>query len=411
MVEETNNNNFPREWEIVNLNNDDYFKIVMGQSPPSSTYNYDKNGLPFLQGKAEFGSKFPDPFLYCSKPIKIAKKDSILLSVRAPVGDVNIANSKTCIGRGLLAIEINKIKLNNIFIFYYLNFIKKQISSFSSGSTFKSITKNELKRIKILIPDLIEQEKIAEILSTVDNLIEETDVSITKTERFKKGLMQKLLTKGIGHKEFKETEIGLIPKEWEIKKIIDLFDIKTGTTPSTSKKEYWNEGTVNWITPSDMSKINGKLLIEQSERKITEKGLKEAGLNILPVNSIIISTRAPVGYIVVVQNRTTFNQGCKGLMPKNLKIINSLFYAYCLLSKKKLLENYSSGSTFKELSKKALEEFLIPFPPINEQEKIAEILSTVDMRLQLFKEKKQKLQRIKKGLMNNLLTGKIRVKA
>jgi len=208
-----------------------------------------------------------------------------------------------------------------------------------------------------------------------------------------------------------ETNNNNFPKEWEIKKIIDLFDIKTGTTPSTSKKEYWNEGTINWITPSDMSKINGKLLIEQSERKISEKGLKEAGLNILPVNSIIISTRAPVGYIVVVQNKTTFNQGCKGLIPKNLKIINSLFYAYCLLSKKKLLENYSSGSTFKELSKKALEEFLIPFPPINEQEKIAEILSTVDMRLQLFKEKKQKLQRIKKGLMNNLLTGKIRVKA
>ena len=194
MIEETNNNNFPREWEIVNLNNDDYFKIVMGQSPPSSTYNYDKNGLPFLQGKAEFGSKFPDPFLYCSKPIKIAKKDSILLSVRAPVGDVNIANSRTCIGRGLLAIETNKIKLNNIFIFYYLNFIKKQISSFSSGSTFKSITKNELKRIKILIPDLIEQEKIAEILSTVDMRLQLFKEKKQKLQRIKKGLMNNLLT-------------------------------------------------------------------------------------------------------------------------------------------------------------------------------------------------------------------------
>ncbi|HAS92659.1 MAG TPA: hypothetical protein DCS12_10665 [Clostridiales bacterium] len=405
-MEETNNNNFPREWEIVNLNDDDYFKIVMGQSPPSSTYNYDKSGLPFLQGKAEFGSKFPDPFLYCSKPIKIAKKDSILLSVRAPVGDVNIANSKTCIGRGLLAIETNKIKLNNIFIFYYLNFIKKQINSFSSGSTFKSITKNDLKRIKIFIPDLIEQEKIAEILSTVDNLIEETDVSILKTERLKKGLMQKLLTKGIGHKEFKKTDIGLIPREWEISEIKNISDVFTGKTPPTSKKIYWN-GDIPFITPEDMT---GYKYVVKTKRNVTEAGARKGSKILLKNTIIVVCIGSTIGKISIIRQKSIVNQQINAVVCKENVFCEYVYYA--ILFRTSLLKNQSGIAAVPIIKKSLFEIFKIPIPgKFSEQEKIAEILSTVDMRLQLFKEKKQKLQRIKKGLMNNLLTGKIRVKA
>ncbi|MBM3702715.1 MAG: hypothetical protein FJW63_06995 [Actinobacteria bacterium] len=214
----------------------------------------------------------------------------------------------------------------------------------------------------------------------------------------------------VSNSKFQETKIGKAPKEWKIRKIVDLFEIKTGTTPSTKQKEYWNNGHINWITPADMSKLNGKLFIENSERKITEKGLRETNLTLMPNGSIVISTRAPVGYVAIVKGKATFNQGCKGLIPKSLKEINSIFYAYYLLSKKTLLEHSSSGSTFKELSKKALEDFIIPLPPFTEQNKIAEILSTVDEKVQLLKEKKNKLKRVKKGLMNDLLTGRKRVK-
>mgnify|MGYP001086066351 CR=1 FL=1 len=410
VINARSNEKFPLDWETINLDEDDYIKIVMGQSPPSSTYNSFGNGLPFLQGKAEFGEMYPNPILYCSKPIKIVEKDSILLSVRAPVGDVNIAPFKVCIGRGLIAIVVEKEKLNNFFLFYYLSFIKKSIDYLSSGSTFKAITKNDLAKIEIPIPNFAEQKKIVEILSAVDQAIEEVNEAITKTKRLKKGLMQKLLTKGIGHKEFKETEIGKIPKDWEIKKIVNLFIIETGTTPSTKQKEYWQNGHINWATPTDMSKLRGKLFIENSERKITEKGLKETNLTLMPNGSIILSTRAPVGHVVIVKGKTTSNQGCKGLIPKNIKKINTIFYAYYLLSKNYLLKNSSSGSTFKELPKKILENFIVLLPTIQEQNKIAEILSTVDQRIQSLKEKKNKLKRVKKGLMNDLLTGRKRVK-
>ncbi len=90
----------PKEWEMVRLGNENIADLIMGQSPPSSTYNDKGIGLPFLQGNAEFGETYPTPILSCSQPIKIVEKNDILLSVRAPVGDVNITPSKSCIGRG-----------------------------------------------------------------------------------------------------------------------------------------------------------------------------------------------------------------------------------------------------------------------------------------------------------------------
>ncbi|MBA7619470.1 hypothetical protein ES703_26809 [subsurface metagenome] len=203
---------------------------------------------------------------------------------------------------------------------------------------------------------------------------------------------------------FKQTPICRIPNDWEVKKIVDLFKIKTGTTPSTKQKKYWDNGHITWITPADMSKLNGRLFIENSGRKITEKGLKETNLTLMPYGSIIISTRAPVGYVAIIKGKATFNQGCKGLIPKNIKEINPVFYTYYLLSKKSFLEHLSGGSTFKELSKKTLEDFIVPFPPLPEQQKIAEVLSTVDQAIEKMDEAIENTERLKKGMMQELLT-------
>lgn len=202
--------------------------------------------------------------------------------------------------------------------------------------------------------------------------------------------------------EFKNTEIGRIQKEWGIKKVIDLFSVETGTTPSTKQNEYWGNGDINWITPADMSKLDNQMKITNSDRKITGKALKESNLTLMPKGSIIISSRAPVGYVGVVEKETAFNQGCKGLIPKEK--LNTDFYGYYFVFRKNYLSNISGGSTFKELSKDLLENFEVPFPPVPEQEKIAEILSTVDEAIQKTDQAIEKTQKLKKGLMNELLT-------
>lgn len=206
------------------------------------------------------------------------------------------------------------------------------------------------------------------------------------------------------HDGLKDSEIGKLPEGWEIKLITDLFNIETGTTPSTKQMSYWENGTLNWFTPADMSKLDGQIEIDESERKITEKALNEANLTLMPEGSILMSTRAPVGYISILKKKAAFNQGCKGLIPKNEKIVLSIFYAYYLISKKQFLNSLSGGSTFKELSKASLERLRLPLPPLPEQRAIASVLGTVDSAIQKANAAIEKTERLKRGLMQRLLT-------
>jgi len=206
----------------------------------------------------------------------------------------------------------------------------------------------------------------------------------------------------VKNSEYENTPIGRIPKDWKVLKIEDLFRVETGTTPSTKNKGYWN-GSINWITPADMSKLKTQF-IKKSGRTITKKALKDVNLTLMPRGSLIISTWAPVGYVAIVGEETTFNQGCKGLIPKDDTKVNSEFYCYYLLSKNKILQNLSGGSTFKELSKSMLEKFSVPFLSFSEQKAITSVLSAVDNAIQKVDEAIAKIERLKKGLMQKLLT-------
>lgn len=137
----------PKEWEVCSLGDESITDLIMGQSPPSATYNDKEQGLPFLQGNAEFGEMYPSPILSCSQPTKLSERNDVLLSVRAPVGDVNITPYRLCIGRGLAAIRPKKNKLNYLFLFYSLKFGSKIFESLSMGSTFKAIRKEEVEKI------------------------------------------------------------------------------------------------------------------------------------------------------------------------------------------------------------------------------------------------------------------------
>ena len=182
----------PEEWKTSNLGEVSY--LIMGQSPPSKTYNRDMIGLPFLQGRMDFGDMYPNPSVYCSKPIKIAEEGDVLVSVRAPVGDVNIATSKLCIGRGLAAIRPDKNQLDTKFIFYQLKHFSARLVDLGSGSTFKAIRRNDLERFPTVLPPLSEQQKIASILSTVDEKLEILKQEKVKLERIKQWFMRELLS-------------------------------------------------------------------------------------------------------------------------------------------------------------------------------------------------------------------------
>ncbi|MEM3586912.1 MAG: restriction endonuclease subunit S [Candidatus Jordarchaeaceae archaeon] len=398
----------PKDWEVMKLGETNTVEIIMGQSPPSSTYNERGEGLPFLQGKAEFGSVYPNPVKYTIQPLKIAEKGDIIISVRAPVGDVNLVPFKLCIGRGLSAIRIKKG--SNLFYFYFFQKTKRIIENVGKGSTFKAITKNELENLFIPIPPIREQEKIAEVLSTVDDAIQKVDEAITKTERLKKGLMQKLLTKGIGHKEFKDTEIGKIPKEWQVVQLGEIVaNIKNGFASGKRDENGIVQIRMNNITTDGRLLLDSYLKVPIPDR-IDEWLLKENDLLFNNTNSIDL-----VGKSTIFKGApfpcTFSNHFTRIRFKEKLVLPDWILYHFLIYWEK----GYFRSVAIRHVGQAAVHtsyllKLKIPMPSLSEQKRIVEMLSAVDKELELCRKRREKFERIKKGLMNDLLTGRKRVK-
>jgi type I restriction enzyme S subunit len=184
-------NSYPNSWRIVRLA--DICEIIMGQSPPSSTYNDKKIGLPFFQGKLDFGEIYPIPRVWCSNPKKIADVGDILLSVRAPVGPTNICNEKCCIGRGLAAVRYF-YRNENKFIFYFFRSIENQIPKIGTGSTFSAISKSKIENLSIPFPPLPEQHrivaKIEELFTKLDAGVEALKKAKEQIKRYRQAVLK-----------------------------------------------------------------------------------------------------------------------------------------------------------------------------------------------------------------------------
>ena len=376
--------------------------LIMGQSPPSNTYNNSRIGLPFFQGKTDFGSHYPSVRVWCSKPTKVAEKDSILFSVRAPVGDINIASESCCIGRGLAAIKGTKVE--QAFLYQTFKFVKHRFQLLAQGSTFEAVSGGEMRDFKLILPPLPEQKKIAAILTSVDTVIEKTQAQIDKLKDLKTGIMQELLTKGIGHTEFKDSPVGRIPVEWEVKDLGDLaFKIEGGGTPPRKNPDYWGKG-YPWATVKDLKSIR----LSSTEESITKTGLINSSSKLVPAGTVILATRMAVGKAVVFDCDVTINQDLKAFYPKEK--LNNKFLLQWYLYKSKYIASLGTGSTVKGIRVDDLKLLIIAVPPYDEQIIIANKIEGIEVLLNHKIAKIQKMTSLKKALMQDLLTGKVRVK-
>ena len=401
-------------------------QVVMGQSPDSKYYSEEEVGLPFLQGCAEFQGRHPKHVIYCSHSKKIGCAGSILLSVRAPVGRLNVANRDYVIGRGLAALMGTRVTQE--FLEHFLAFQEPRFRLASQGSTFEAINSSELNQWPILHPkDKAEQSKIAEVLSTVDRAIEETEALIAKQQRIKTGLMQDLLTRGIDehgnlrsektHK-FKDSPLGRIPAEWDAaglstRKHAKKPYLKTGPFGSSLKISDWVEHGIPVITIGALGEGSfeeGDLLY------ISMAKAEQLAAYALEPGDIVFSRVADVGRSVVVTERERDWIMSSNMMRISIDVAKAdpNFLRLNIVKHpgvRAQIRQTVNASGREVANQQVLDALRFPWPSVDEQRRIVRTVAQQSEQIVRKEACLAKFRRAKAGLMQDLLTGNRRVTA
>jgi len=348
------------------------------------------NGPKYIADSAEYIS---DTGIEKSN-VKPIPKGTVLMSFKLTIGRTAITAREVYTNEAIAGFLLkNKDFLDPKFLYYALPTLQYDVDTAVKGAT---LNKEKLKTTNIILPTLHEQTKIATILSKVDDEIEKVEKVIERTEKLKKGLMQNLLTKGIGHTKFKQTELGEIPEEWETKKLGKVCKFENG---KAHEKQISENG--NYIV------VNSKFISTDGETvKHTNDNLKPLSVgDIVMVMSDVPSGKA-LGkcFLISKNNSYTLNQRICSLRPING---NSNFYFH-VLNRNNYFLSFDNGVGQTNLRKDEVLDCPVPVPPITEQEQIAKILNSIEDYT--FKNIKIRfnLLKLKKGLMNDLLSGKVR---
>lgn len=397
----------PKDWNIKRLIDCANYINGYGFGPK----DWKDKGLPIIRIKNLHDHN--EPFNYFDGKIDkryVVNNGDILLSWSASI-DVFLWNRGKAVLNQHIFKVVPKEEINKSYLYYVLFLAIKQLKSRIHGSTMKHFRRIELTRNRVPAPPIIqEQQRIAKIFCTVDEAIQKTNEIIAETERLKKSLMQELLTKGIGHKEFKDTEIGRIPKDWEIMKLKDvILEAKSGFA--------CGERDENGILQLRMDSIEteGWINIEAGVKVPIPKNVEEY---LLRPGDVIFNNTNSVDLIgktaifngefpecVYSNHLTRIRVNFDKVIPEWLSFILIRNWQLCVF---RALCHRHVGQA--GINKEDLLNLKIPIPRLPEQRKIASILSTVDKKLKLERNEKTRLEKIKQGLMDLLLTGKIRVK-
>ena len=402
-------NKINKDWKEVKLG--DIVDITMGQSPKSEFYNKRNEGMPFLQGSATFGFMHPYFETYSSDIKKIAVNGSVLMSVRAPVGDLNIANADVCIGRGLCSIN-GKSNIINRYIFYLLSYYKPKLLNMQKGTTFGAITKDDILNFKVLIAeDIEEQKRIASALSKIDAYLENTIKLIEEKERFKRGIAKKLLTWKEGE-NIPEARFKGFEDEW---KEYNLSKIGVSYNGLRNKKansfvENCNAKYITYKSVYDKNKIDinrlGNVFIGKNENQ----NLVKYGDVFFTISSETPDEVAISSVLLDEVENTYLNSFCFGFR-FDFNILLPEFARYYFRSDyiRKSTYRLAQGITRYNISKKKILDIIIYLPSLEEQEKIGGYLSLLDKEIDNLKKQKELIKEMKKGAMQKLLSGEVRL--
>jgi len=374
----------PVDWEVVRLGD-----ICSISSGGASNYSKDVNEEPYpVYGSNGILGSY-DEFNF---------SDGLVIGRVGASGSIQMISSPIWASDNTLLLSITDKLAPKLFIYYYLQ--KCNLPGLATKTAQPLLTQQILKAVLIAKPNIFEQEKIAEILTTADEAIEKTVQIIEKTKEVKKGLMQKLLTRGIGHKKFKKTEIGEIPERWEVGKLSDIAHVIMGQSPP---------GNTYNIEGAGYPILNGPT--EFTDYSPTPIQFTTQPTKVCKAHDILFCVRgSSTGRMNIADQEYCIGRGLAAIREKSVSDTRYIYYILASLTSTIFAEASGAGSTFPNISREALEDTKMAIPPLHEQKNIADILSSIDEEIEKESNHKEQLELLKKGLMQVLLTGKIRVK-
>ena len=393
--------------QTVRLGDPEVAEVILGQSPPSASYNEYREGLPFYQGKADFGLVHPTPRVWCRQGSKFAKPNDVLMSVRAPVGDVNIATEDAVIGRGVSAIRAAE-GVDPWYLYFVLGFMKPALDAQATGSTFASVNGTTLRDLQIPLVPFEYQVAIGRTLRLLLKQLQLEESALRATAETKAAVMRRLFSQGLRGEMQKETEIGPLPESWRLAIIDEFFSVVSGGTPQRDNPSYWVNGTIPWAKTAE---VNYSVILD-TEEHITQAGLDGSATKMLPPGTLLMAmygqgvTRGKVGILGI---EASCNQACAAMTPKGNDVLPRYLYHY-LTAQYEAIRALAHGGQQQNLNLDIVRKIDLPVPSAtDEQQEIVDVLDAVDRKIDLHRRKREVLDQLFESLLHKLMRGEVSV--
>ena len=316
--------------------------------------------------------------------------ESILIPRKGTLNNILYKNEPFWTVDTMFYTILNKKMVFPKFLFYQLTTV--DFANMNVGSAVPSMTVPVLNDLDILLPPLFEQKSISEILSSLDDKID-------LLHRQNKTLEQ------LAETLFRQWFVEEAEESWEVGKVDDVISVKGGTTPSTAKPEFWN-GTFHWTSPRDLSNNNSIFLFD-TERKITERGLQEIGSGLLPLGTVLLSSRAPIGYLAITEIPVAINQGYIAIICDKV-VSNYFMFLWCKANMNEI-ENAGNGSVFQEISKSSFKTLDFTIPPIEKLNDFDKKAEPIFQKIKSNTNQIKTLTKLRDTLLPKLMSGEVRV--
>ena len=343
----------------------DVCNINMGQSPDSDSYNDNEDGIPFFQGNADFGEKYPTTRKWCNAPTKIAHAEDILISVRAPIGALNYAKEECCIGRGLAAITPNQDKVSSGFIYWLLKGKHKELNLQGTGSTFKAISRKVLEEIKVPDIELKKQTELAGSLEKVYSVIQLRKQQLEELDILIKARFVEMFGDPVSN-----------PFNYDKVRLSQIADIKIGPFGSLLHKEDYIENGHPLVNPSHI--VDSKISVD-NKLTISNEKYEELGAYKLQIGDVVMGRRGEMGRCaVVLEDGLLCGTGSIFIRPTQNVTADFIQKIISFPSFKKTIEDMAVGQTMPNLNVPIVSNFEIIHPPVEVQKSYYDFVTQVD---------------------------------